>query len=67
MSELLSPFEGDTPNSAKEYEVTQADLPVRCPRPSDAVWSSHPRVTIDLDADGVGACSYCGAIYRLKA
>ena len=52
-------------------EVTAADLQghgaVFCPNPKMPLWSSHPRVFIDVVTRGVGRCPYCGTEYRLKA
>ncbi len=52
-------------------EVTAAELQgpgvVACPNPKMALWSTHPRVFIDLSHDGAGQCPYCGTLYRLKA
>jgi uncharacterized Zn-finger protein len=31
------------------------------------LWSSHPKVFIDVAATGEGKCPYCGTVYRLKA
>ena len=40
---------------------------VACPNPRMALWSTHPRVFIDLATTGQGKCPYCGTVYRLKA
>lgn len=52
-------------------EVTAADVQgqgvVFCPNPKQTLWSTHPKVYIDLTATGVGRCPYCGTEYRLKA
>ena len=32
-----------------------------------ALWSTHPRVFIDLTHGGKGQCPYCGTLYKLKA
>lgn len=52
-------------------EVTAADVQgpgvVACPNPKMALWSSHPKVFIDLSHDGKGKCPYCGTVYQLKA
>ena len=54
------------PNAKNHYEVTEADLPLSCPQPSMALWNSHPRVYLPIEADGGEAeCPYCGAKYRL--
>ena len=52
-------------------EVTAADLQgpgvVFCPNPKMALWSTHPRVFIDVTTSGEGKCPYCGTVYRLAA
>ncbi len=52
-------------------EVTNADLQgpgvVFCPNPKMALWSTHPRVFIDVTTAGEGKCPYCSTIYRLAA
>jgi uncharacterized Zn-finger protein len=52
-------------------EVSAQDLQghgvVFCPNPKMALWSTHPRVFIDLSHDGRGQCPYCGTVYQLKA
>ncbi|HMA31816.1 MAG TPA: zinc-finger domain-containing protein [Casimicrobiaceae bacterium] len=47
--------------------VVQAkDLPVYCPNPAMPLWSSHPRVYLDVVDEGEVACPYCGTRYRLE-
>ena len=59
---------GNAPaNAANRYEVTAADLPLSCPMPGMALWNSHPRVYLPVEADGESKCPYCGAIFVLKA
>jgi len=52
-------------------EVVAADLHgggvVYCPNSKMPLWSTHPRVFIDVAASGEGKCPYCGTVYRLKA
>ena len=52
-------------------EVTAADLQgpgvLTCPNPKMVLWSTHPRVFIDVATTGEGKCPYCGTVYRLKA
>ena len=36
-----------------------------CPNPAMPLWSSHPRVFLDVDATGEAMCPYCGTRYRL--
>ena len=40
---------------------------VACPNPKMPLWSTHPRVFIDLSHEGQGQCPYCGTAYKLKA
>ncbi len=47
-------------------ELGASDLPACCPNPAMPIWSSHPRVSLDL-AHGEAKCPYCGTLYRLKA
>jgi len=54
----------DTP---KVIEVAAKDLPLHCPTDEVALWCSHPRVFLDLTANGHASCPYCGTQYQLKA
>jgi len=45
--------------------VTPTDLPVFCPNPAMPLWSSHPRVFLDIVETGEVMCPYCGTRYRL--
>ena len=47
-------------------ELDGADLPAFCPNPAMPVWSSHPRVFLDVARTGEARCPYCGTAYRLK-
>jgi uncharacterized Zn-finger protein len=47
-------------------QVGPDDLPVYCPNPRMALWSSHPRVFLDVVDTGEAMCPYCGTIYRLQ-
>jgi len=47
-------------------ELDGKDLPAYCPNPSMPIWSSHPRVFLDLNEHGEAKCPYCGTMYRLK-
>jgi uncharacterized Zn-finger protein len=46
-------------------EVVPGDLPVFCPNPQMPLWSSHPRVFLDIAEAGEALCPYCGTRYRL--
>ena len=52
-------------------EVTAHELQgpgvVACPTPKMALWSTHPKVFIDVVTTGAGKCPYCGTVYALKA
>jgi uncharacterized Zn-finger protein len=48
-------------------ELTAKDLPLYCPNPAMPLWSSHPRVFLDVEATGEAMCPYCGTRYRLAA
>jgi len=46
-------------------EVGAKDLPVFCPNPRMPLWSSHPRVFLDIEETGNASCPYCGTRYVL--
>lgn len=46
--------------------VRPEDLPVYCPNPAMPLWSSHPRVFLDIDKIGEVRCPYCSTLYRLE-
>ena len=54
------------PNAEQCYQVKPDDLPLHCPLPDTALWSSHPRVYIQFDSGGSAACPYCGAKFELE-
>lgn len=58
--------EGKTVNSARQIEVTAADLPLHCPMPSMMLWNAHPRVFLPIEKTGESLCPYCGTRYVLK-
>jgi uncharacterized Zn-finger protein len=61
-----SPAAGHQPaNAQTRYEVTRADLPLSCPMPAMALWNSHPKVYLPIEASGSAKCPYCGAQYVL--
>ena len=53
-------------NTRRAIEVTAADLPLHCPTPSMALWNSHPRVFLPIEAYGEALCPYCGTKYTLS-
>ena len=56
---------------AAVVELTAADLVgpgvIHCPNPKMSLWSTHPKVFIDVLSTGEGKCPYCGTVYRMKA
>lgn len=52
-------------NAQRLYKVTPADLPLSCPLPSMALWNSHPRVYLPIEAERECQCPYCGAKFVL--
>ncbi|MEY4083622.1 MAG: hypothetical protein RL483_991 [Pseudomonadota bacterium] len=51
---------------APQTVVLQADqLPAVCPNPAMPLWSSHPKVRLDLST-GQATCPYCGTHYQLS-
>ena len=51
-------------------EVGEEDLcgpgAVFCPNPKMPLWSTHPRVYLEIGTTGVVMCPYCGTTYALK-
>jgi uncharacterized Zn-finger protein len=45
--------------------VQPNELPAFCPNPRMPLWSSHPRVYLEIAATGEATCPYCGTRYRL--
>ena len=57
-----------TPTTAvAAIELQAKDLPAYCPNPAMPLWSSHPKVYLDLSHGGTATCSYCGTQYKLAA
>lgn len=50
----------------KTVELDGAQLPAFCPNPAMPVWSTHPRVFLEIAKTGQAACPYCGTVYSLK-
>ena len=45
--------------------IDPKDLPAFCPNPQMPLWSSHPRVFLDIAETGAASCPYCGTRYAL--
>ena len=50
----------------KCVEVTEKDLPLHCPLPSQKLWNAHPRVYLPIEMTGEARCPYCGTLYKLQ-
>lgn len=60
------------PQAAKAtVELLATDLQgpgvVACPNPKMQLWSTHPKVYLDVASTGEARCPYCGTAYKLKA
>jgi len=53
-------------NPTAAVELDGTNLPAYCPNPAMPIWSSHPRVFLEVAADHEAKCPYCGTVYRLK-
>jgi len=53
-------------SEATAVAVKPSELPVFCPNPAMPLWSSHPRVFLDIAVTGEAMCPYCGTRYRLE-
>ncbi len=42
---------------------------VYCPAPVAGmkIWNNHPKVYLDVAAQGEAKCPYCGTVYRLRS
>ncbi|TFW04743.1 zinc-finger domain-containing protein [Oxalobacteraceae bacterium OM1] len=56
----------DIKENMSYVELDEKDLPAYCPNPAMPIWSTHPRVYLDLGDHGTGKCPYCGTVYKLK-
>ena len=65
---MTEPATANAPANAQpqHHDVRRAELPLSCPTPAMALWNSHPRVYLPIEAEGGrSACPYCGATYVL--
>jgi len=62
----MTSTEAQPANTERRYTVTRAELPLSCPTPAMAVWNSHPRVYLPIEATGSAKCPYCGALFVLE-
>ncbi|GGX40326.1 hypothetical protein GCM10010946_18280 [Undibacterium squillarum] len=54
-----------TTNAQAPVELKAEDLPAYCPNPNMPLWSSHPKVFLDMSHGGKANCPYCGTQYQL--
>src|SRR5450830_949179 len=54
------------PAAAPVVELCASELPAFCPNASMPLWSSHPRIFLDVVDESEAMCPYCGTRYRLK-
>ena len=52
----MSSTESLPANTERRYEVSRAQLPLSCPTPEMALWNSHPRVYLPIEATGSAKC-----------
>jgi uncharacterized Zn-finger protein len=52
-------------SAANTVELDATQLPAYCPHTTMPLWSSHPRVYLDLAHNPEAKCPYCGTVYRL--
>ena len=62
----MSQAANNTTAKITAVELDTKDLPAYCPNPAMPIWSSHPRVFLDMTSSGEAKCPYCGTVYRLK-
>jgi len=69
--QFVSAMENPMNQNVVEYTPVELDdagyLSAYCPNPKMPLWSSHPRVYLNFDAQGRTKCPYCGTVYQLKA
>lgn len=53
-------------NTEKLYKVRRDELPLSCPTNEMALWNSHPRVYLPIEAEKDVTCPYCCARYILE-
>jgi len=63
----MTSTEPQAANTERRYTVTRAELPLACPTPAMALWNSHPRVYLPIEATGSAKCPYCGAVFVLES
>lgn len=54
------------PREENVVELSPEDLPAVCPNSRMPLWSSHPRVFLDVVNEREAMCPYCGTRYHLQ-
>jgi len=62
----MTSIEPQPANTERRYTVKRSELPLACPTPEMALWNSHPRVYLPIEATGSAKCPYCGAVFVLE-
>ena len=62
----MSSTEPQPANTERSYQVRRDQLPLSCPTLAMALWNSHPRVYLPIEATGSARCPYCGAMFVLE-
>ena len=65
-TDLRAPQSAEPANDRQRYVVGRKDLPLSCPLPEMALWNSHPRVFLPIEAERECQCPYCGAHFVLE-
>ena len=52
--------------SERSVTITARQLPLFCPPKTAPLWSQHPRVFLDVEAEGEILCPYCSTHYVLE-
>ena len=52
--------------SERSVTITARELPLFCPPKNAPLWSQHPRVFLDVEAEGEILCPYCSTHYVLE-
>jgi uncharacterized Zn-finger protein len=66
MTEVTKPTAATASPATAAVLLDGSDLPAYCPNPAMPIWSTHPRVYLDMPDHGVAKCPYCGTTYGLK-
>ncbi|EKD76844.1 MAG: hypothetical protein ACD_42C00573G0001 [uncultured bacterium] len=54
------------PCDKKTVIISEKELPLCCPLPSQTLWNGHPRVYLEIEKTWHVVCPYCETKYILK-